>query len=110
MSDKEYTPFKCPDCKVWWRSETHKCEPPRVAVTVKPGVTVEETGGGFVIKPSSKISYSTPKYQYCQVCQKPLGKTKETRCKGCGNQDKNYIKKWDRGHQNGKGYKTYGES
>ena len=21
----EYTPFKCPDCGVWWRGETHKC-------------------------------------------------------------------------------------
>jgi hypothetical protein len=21
-----YEPFKCPDCKVWWRGETHKCD------------------------------------------------------------------------------------
>ena len=21
-----YQPFKCPDCKVWWRGETHKCD------------------------------------------------------------------------------------
>ena len=20
-----YEPFKCPDCSVWWRGETHKC-------------------------------------------------------------------------------------
>lgn len=20
-----YEPFKCPDCGVWWRGETHKC-------------------------------------------------------------------------------------
>ena len=20
-----YDPFKCPDCSVWWRGETHKC-------------------------------------------------------------------------------------
>ena len=22
----EYKPFKCPDCKVWWRTATHRCE------------------------------------------------------------------------------------
>jgi hypothetical protein len=21
-------PFKCPDCGVWWRGETHKCSTP----------------------------------------------------------------------------------
>lgn len=21
----KYDPFKCPDCSVWWRGETHKC-------------------------------------------------------------------------------------
>lgn len=23
-----YDPFKCPDCKTWWRTATHKCETP----------------------------------------------------------------------------------
>ena len=22
----EYSPFKCPDCGLWWRTATHKCE------------------------------------------------------------------------------------
>ena len=28
MTVNENTPVKCPDCKVWWRGLTHKCEKP----------------------------------------------------------------------------------
>jgi hypothetical protein len=98
MSDKEYTPFKCPDCKVWWRGETHKCEPPRVAVTVKPGVTVEDTGGGFVIKPTPYTPYVKP--AKCKICNVPLENAKAMFC------FKHKNKKWDKGHGHGYNEKT----
>ena len=28
-----YEPFKCPDCKTWWRTATHKCEEPAAKVS-----------------------------------------------------------------------------
>jgi hypothetical protein len=45
-----YDPFKCPDCKVWWRGETHKCDVPKITVTVNKPKDYN-SHDGFVIKP-----------------------------------------------------------
>lgn len=44
----EYKPFKCPDCSVWWRTETHKCKP-------------EITYKSVIPDPKSPNWYSCPK-------------------------------------------------
>jgi hypothetical protein len=60
-----YNPFKCPDCKVWWRGETHKCDVPKVTVTInepKDYPNKEDSHpGGFVIKPWGFA-------RYCKMC------------------------------------------
>jgi hypothetical protein len=67
----EYTPFKCPDCKVWWRGETHKCETPKLTIDVKkPSQWSPLTGQGqkdFVVKPKAH-----PSRRYCRTCDVEL--------------------------------------
>jgi DNA-directed RNA polymerase subunit RPC12/RpoP len=81
-----YEPFKCPDCSVWWRGETHKCElPPAVTVTVKPPAVAEKTkSDGWNIGIGSY-----PKHYNCYVCGKELSKLdlvqQYKRCKNCRN-------------------------
>jgi len=64
MSDVDYTPFKCPDCKTWWRTATHKCE---VAV-YSPPPSVTTTTSGAEIKVSKLPSYK----RSCKVCDRAL--------------------------------------
>lgn len=73
----EYTPFKCPDCKVWWRGETHKCETPKVKVEVDKTLpwikdNPYTTGGKpFTIKPR-KIDQPQPTRRFCVICDTEL--------------------------------------
>lgn len=87
----EYTPFKCPDCKVWWRGETHKCDTPTVTVTVNPPATAEKK------KDYWKITTEWDKRYQCYVCKGPLSKMdvveQYTRCGSCRNKrNKGYGK------------------
>lgn len=60
-----YEPFKCPDCSVWWRGETHKC--------VKK-LEVKKTGP---YKPyESKSGWIN-----CPACAKPISKYNWHTCK-----------------------------
>lgn len=55
----EYTPFKCPDCKVWWRTATHLCAPqtPKVDVNIKKE------------SPYTKLPYDKRMYgAHCIIC------------------------------------------
>jgi DNA-directed RNA polymerase subunit RPC12/RpoP len=77
----EYTPFKCPDCSVWWRSETHKCDIPNVTVTVNPPATAEKKDKYWEIKTDWHKNY------LCLTCKEPLSKLElveqHTRCTNC---------------------------
>lgn len=77
----EYTPFKCPDCKVWWRGETHKCDTPVVTVSVNPPATVEKDKGQI------RIESNWNRHDKCFVCKKQLSKSdvvmQYTRCAIC---------------------------
>jgi len=78
----EYTPFKCPDCKVWWRSETHKCDVPNVTVTVNPPANAERDEKGYW-----KVKTDWSKHYTCVKCKEPLSKQdmleQHTRCGSC---------------------------
>jgi len=77
----EYTPFKCPDCKVWWRSETHKCVVPNVTVTVNPPSLAEKG------KDYWKVKTEWSKHYQCLTCKEPLSKIElvdnHTNCEKC---------------------------
>lgn len=89
-----YEPFKCPDCSVWWRGETHKCEEkPKVTVTVKePASAEQDKDGHWHVHP-----YEFRRYDRCYSCNKKLSKielvAQYTRCESCRNK---------------KGYRKYG--
>jgi hypothetical protein len=69
----EYTPFKCPDCKVWWRGETHKCETPKLTIDVhKPNPWSTEGGKDFVVKPKDPKTPYSPSRRYCVTCNVEL--------------------------------------
>lgn len=62
-----YEPFKCPDCKVWWRTATHKCED----TPVKISVTKDSP-----YSPGLKKGWI-----YCPSCQKPISRYDWHTCK-----------------------------
>ena len=66
MSGTEYTPFKCPDCGVWWRTATHKCEPKSY---LAPNTTTTTTPYTPAPKPDIKKGWL-----YCPICGKRVTK------------------------------------
>ena len=94
-------PFKCPDCKVWWRGETHKCEVPNVVyktAQIKVDHT-EHIDKGFVVKPLLN--------KFCSICGVTLnGKdwlaVSEGRCAKHSNQKKGKGYGWENYPPNGK--------
>lgn len=60
-----YEPFKCPDCSVWWRGETHKCED----APKKASLALHQHG------PKEQGWISCPK------CKKPISKYDWHTCK-----------------------------
>jgi hypothetical protein len=70
-----YDPFKCPDCKVWWRGETHMCAVPKITVTINEHKDYPDKhiphDGGFVIKPWGFA-------RYCKFCGVKLSSTDKT--------------------------------
>ena len=73
MNDVEYTPFKCPDCKVWWRTATHKCEVVSYSPPVTTTTTVSEQSKHYPSLPTNKKT--------CMVCGRALLKHEFYTCK-----------------------------
>lgn len=69
---EEYKPFKCPDCSVWWRTATHKCEQAVAKVTVT--------------KPSPYSPYKGDNWIYCPKCGKSVTKYDWHTCKHISNE------------------------
>jgi hypothetical protein len=89
----EYTPFKCPDCGVWWRTATHKCEPKSYLAPPTTTTTVSEQDKKKKDLPKSKSR--------CNVCGEPLGIYEIETCW----EHKKYRKY---SHHYKKGYDKYG--
>ena len=53
-----YDPFKCPDCGVWWRGETHKC------IVAKPNADFQRKG----------TDYPRKGWISCPICGKNVTK------------------------------------
>lgn len=55
-------PVKCPDCKVWWRGQTHKCEPQQLEF---------DYGTSYPKKPDYKKPNGYSPKDICIKCRLP---------------------------------------
>lgn len=86
----EYTPFKCPDCKVWWRTATHKCD--SLSYTVSPGTTT--TTNPYKIKARTEVE-PRPGWISCPRCGKNISKYDWHTCVNDWHKKKKGKDDWD---------------
>jgi len=79
----EYSPFRCPDCKVWWRTATHSCDT----------VPVKKPGGDMPTNPRPMIQ--------CPKCYKRVAHKDWHTCKPLDSYNKKgETNDWHRPHEN----------
>lgn len=78
-----YDPFKCPDCSVWWRGETHKCATPEPLNS-----TTKKTSDNLKI--AQKKKRNPRDWIYCPSCEKPISKYDWHTCKSYDKLQENY--------------------